>query len=122
VLAEAIYERIYNSSKWEQVLVSEDWESGDRREDFAHYAADRIREELDRRGVAFVELSNCSCAERTFIHRFVLFRTDSGVVRLDSYGKHEFLVGKKGGVRSVTHSLYCGRLAEWPTWAEDWAS
>lgn len=76
--------------------------------------------QLKKDNVAFIQLAKSSGEYKTFIHEFILFQTNNGVVRLDSYGKDQILTLKNGKIiREKGYILYCSRIFEWSTWGND---
>ena len=74
---------------------------------------DVISKILNNNGVSFINISNSSGEDKTFVHTFILFLTDKNeVVRLESYGNMDW-DNKCGNV------LYKTRIVEWNTYKED---
>jgi len=81
-----------------------------------------IRQELLSSSVVFVQLANSSGEEKTFIHEFVLFLSEDGIYRIDSYGKDETLTWNKDIQKvevSDGYCLYKGSITLWDDWEED---
>lgn len=83
-----LYNKLYGQQPWEELLVVEDWE--DSREEnglsYAEYCTFIIAKQLKEWGCCFVSLANSSGEDKTFIHTFVLFATEDGIYRMESYG------------------------------------
>ena len=81
-----------------------------------------LEKELKKSGIAFVELANSSGQEKTFIHEFVLFATEEGVYRIESYGLGELLKWNEE-MRKVDvlpdYVLYKGKITLWNDWQQD---
>lgn len=81
-----------------------------------------LEQELKKSGVAFVELANSSGQEKTFIHEFVLFVTEEGVYRVESYGLDEVLKWNEE-TRKVDvlpgYVLYKGKITLWNDWRQN---
>jgi hypothetical protein len=118
VLVDKIYNMLYPKRTMEEYPLIEEYD--EEFDNYTHYVINKINEELIVNGLAFIELANSSGEDKTIIHRFILFNTISGVIRLDSYGKqyiYEFVSNKV--IRKPGYALYKGRIVEWPSWKDD---
>jgi hypothetical protein len=121
VLSETVYREIYPEKQKMELVLREEWEERALTVSYAEYAIDILDYQLNKEHIAF-ELANSSGSDRTFMHEFVLFNTNNGAVRLDSYGQDEILrydelLGRTQ--RPPGYVLYCARIVEWPTWKND---
>jgi hypothetical protein len=120
VLSDRVWEFINKNQMKYEGLIQEDWEEYAPNKQYQEYAIERIQRELNEKGIAFVQLANSTGHGKTFIHEFVLFNTNTGPVRLESYGQDEIYEVVEGKAKRLPgYVLYCGRILEWPNWEND---
>lgn len=119
ILSDEIFRLIYDRDQEEHILI-EEWEEFSTNMPYEEFVIDQITKDLIENSVSFVKLSNGS-SETTFVHHFVLFNTDIGIIRLESYGTgFMYNYDNNGNVIVLPgYSLYCGRISGWSTWQED---
>ena len=119
VLVDEIYKVLFPNKTFEEVLLIEEY-NGDFGDEYIRYVMDAINNELITNGVAFIELANSSGEDKTIFHRFILFNTSSGIVRLESYSRqiiYEYI--SSGAIKKRGYTLYEPRIVEWPTCFND---
>lgn len=119
VLVDEIYKILFPNKTFEAVPLIEEY-NGDFCDEYIHYVMDEINKELTINGVAFIDLSDSSGEDKSFTHRFILFNTSSGIVRLESYGKGIIYEYTSSGLRKKSgYVLYKPRIIEWSTCFND---
>lgn len=126
VLVNEVYKIIHPTETQNEYILSEEYEpyaGQNSNKPYYKYVIDKIYDDLENYGVAFVILSNSSGEDKTFIHLFVLFNTMDGIVRFESYGQSELYEIENGRVVvKPGYVLYCARIVEWPTFEQDMES
>lgn len=122
VLTEEVHQFITGTTASEERFLREDWTDSNQCT-YSTYCIDTIATEHRQHSVAFIELANSSGEEKTFVHTFVLFRTEQGVLRLEAYGK-EFTIEfeEDRPVRRAGPMLYSSRVVPWPDWPAELAA
>jgi hypothetical protein len=114
ILSDVVFNIIngQNSIK-EEYLLREEW---DNTKSYHEYVIEAIQRELTTKYIAFISLSNSSGDDKTFIHEFIMFKTNNGIIRMESYGK-DFIYTE--GKKCKGYNLYHAKLVQWNDWEID---
>lgn len=117
-LVTAVYKTIYDrdNSCDDERLLQEEWEEIKSSQSYHEYVIAEIEKELVSKNIAFLCLANSTGEDKTFIHEFVLFNTDKGVIRMDSYGQSSVFIE---GVKHEGGILYQNMIVDWNHWKTD---
>jgi hypothetical protein len=115
---EKIYYFLHGKELGEDLLLLEEWEDWSGAKDnglsYGDYCTQIISQQLEQFGHCFITIANSSGEDKTFIHLFVLFATESSVYRIDSYGSF-------GNPNKEDQIIYKTKITEFLSYKQDLA-